>query len=621
MKRGLVLLMLAVLPHIAGANPPSGWQILQDSKLASGGSAWDSVTSLKTTGTLRLGGMSGGFVSYQDLVRAKFRNDFAVGPITQSSGFDGKIGWTLDSNGNIAPHDSPSERRSDRTQAYLAARDYWFPRRWPASAVSAGTAVRGGVRYERVTVTPKGGVAFQMWIDATTRRISRIIVGGRFNKEVTSYSDYRDLHGLSLPFHISLGARPADHGQTIIVSQVVVNGAVAADLYQMPPQHLADYSFVSNARSATIPLQFIGNHIYFPVEINGHEFQFGLDTGGMNIISPAAATAIGVPSEGSAQATGVGAKRVAVSFAKIRAVGLASKLIIRNQLFVVVPLSGISAVEGTTLDGVLGYELFKRFIIRIDYATHRLQILQPTDFEARSAGTAVPFTYDGRMPQVAGSLDGLPGRFDIDTGSRDTLSINSPFVKAHRLLALYNPTARTVIGWGAGGAAYGRLARARKFRVGDLTVRCPVVELSTQADGTDAERSVAGVIGNGILGRFTVTFDYAKQLVYLRPNSNYGRPFGYDRAGMWVNRQDGGFVVESVLSGGPAQRAGLREGDLITSVDGQQTAKMQLADFRQLLVRSRVGTRVDLGVVRAGRMLPISIVLRNLIPRCSDTYR
>lgn len=401
-----------------------------------------------------------------------------------------------------------------------------------------------------------------------------------------------------------------------------IAAAVPAPGAQSPTQqHPADYSFVSNARSATIPFRFVGNHIYFPAEIGGQTFQFGLDTGGMNILAASVAKAIGARSVGSAQATGVGANRVTVSFAKIPAVSLDSKLIIRNQVFVVVPLSGTNAVEGTALDGVVGYELLKRFVVRIDYATHQLQILQPSDFDARSAGMAVPFTFDGRMPQVAGSLDGLPGRFDIDTGSRDAVSINSPFVKAHHLLRFYGPTARTVVGWGAGGASYGRLARAHEFRLDGVAVSCPVVELSTEAAGTDAEPSVAGVIGNEILSRFTVTFDYPKQLVYLHRNDRYGSPFGYDRAGMWVNRLNRDLIVESVMAGGPARRSGLRKGDLIVSADGREAAAVELANFRRMLADSPVGTRVTLRVVRAGRTLPMTVTLRDLIPRCTEMKR
>ena len=399
----------------------------------------------------------------------------------------------------------------------------------------------------------------------------------------------------------------------------IAAGDLTSGPQRLTQQHPADYSFVSDARSATIPFRFLGNHIYFPAEIGGRTFQFGLDTGGMNILAASVAKAIGARSVGSAQATGVGEHQVTVSFAKIPAVSLDSKLTIRNQVFVVVPLSGTSVVEGTALDGVVGYELLKRFVIRINYANHQLQILRPADFDARSAGTAVPFTFDGRMPQVAGSLDGLAGRFDIDTGSRDALSINSPFVKAHQsLLQTYAPTARTVVGWGAGGAAYGRLARAHEFRMGDVAVMCPVVELSTEAEGTDAEASVAGVIGNEILSRFTVTFDYPKQLVYLHLNSNYGKPFSYDRAGMWVNRLNRNLVIESVMAGSPAQRTGLHEGDLIVSVDGKEVASVELAEFRRMLADSPVGTKVALRVLRAGRTLSMTVTLRDLIPRCAE---
>lgn len=618
MKCQMALLMLTALPGLVGADVPSAWHILEDSKVASGGGAWDSVGSLQTKGTLTFGGTSGQLTSYQDLANAKFRNDVALGPLRQSTGFDGKRGWTLDSNGDVAPHDSASEQAADRTEAYLAARDYWFPNRWPATVTARGDIVDGRSRYEVLRIEPRGGEPFRMWIDAASRRINRVILEGKFNKEVTSYADYRDVHGLAVPFRISVTTGPSDSGQTITVSQVTVNQPLAVDRYEMPKQHLADYAFTPNARSAEIPFRFVGNHIYLAAEINGHHFQFGLDTGGMNIITPTVAQAIGVRTGGSAQASGVGDKRFTVSFARIPAVSLGSKLTLHNQLFVVVPLPGINAVEGIPLDGVVGYELLKRFVIRIDYASQRLQILPPADLEARSAGTAVPFTFDGRMPQVAGSLDGLTGRFDVDTGSRDVLSMNSPFVKSHSLLRRYDPTPLTVVGWGAGGASYGKVARAREFRLGEVSVPCPLVALSTQAGGTDAERSVAGVIGNGLLRRFTVTFDYPRQLMYLRRGRGGVRSFDYDRAGMWVNRLNHSFIVASVMAGGPAQRAGLRKDDLIVSVDGKDTGTLQLAAFRRTLESSPAGTKVDLKLDRAAGMVQAVVTLRDLIPGCKQ---
>ena len=42
----------------------------------------------------------------------------------------------------------------------------------------------------------------------------------------------------------------------------------------------------------------------------------------------------------------------------------------------------------------------------------------------------------------------------------------------------------------------------------------------------------------------------------------------FDRSGMWINAQDGGFKVIDVTNSGPADRAGLKKGDVIVAVDG-----------------------------------------------------
>jgi S1-C subfamily serine protease len=64
-------------------------------------------------------------------------------------------------------------------------------------------------------------------------------------------------------------------------------------------------------------------------------------------------------------------------------------------------------------------------------------------------------------------------------------------------------------------------------------------------------------------------------------------------------------VVE-VVEGGPADRAGIRPEDLILSVDGTLTERVE--DLQRLMVADLIGREVRIAVVRGGRRLELTVV-------------
>jgi S1-C subfamily serine protease len=67
-----------------------------------------------------------------------------------------------------------------------------------------------------------------------------------------------------------------------------------------------------------------------------------------------------------------------------------------------------------------------------------------------------------------------------------------------------------------------------------------------------------------------------------------------------------GVLVISLVADGPAQRAGLREGDVIIGYRGQRVGSID--ELHRLLTEDEVGARVDLTVLRSGEKLTLSIV-------------
>ncbi|MGH8274125.1 MAG: aspartyl protease family protein [Gammaproteobacteria bacterium] len=614
--RKLVFLAFFLLPGLALAASPTAAQILAQSKAASGGDAWNRIHSMQTTATIEAGGLSGTANELDDLTTGRSVSHFALGPLKGAQGFNGKLGWSKSPGGSVAPDDSPAAKKRDATAAYQTAQAWWFPKRWPGKIESLGTRKDNQTTFQVLRITPRGGNPFELWINADTHLIARTVDSSGVLPQTTYLSDYRTVHGVKMAFHARQSNGKKQYDTVIQLKKVTVNVPVDAQDFARPQQKLNDFSIAGGKQKTTIPFKLINNHIYIKVGVNDHPLQLMLDTGGANVLTPQAAKRADIKSKGALEGGGVGNKSVNTGIGQVKQLTLDGKATLSNQPFSVMAMPGYSNVEGTEFDGLTGPPVFRRFVVRIDYAAQTLTLIQPKAFKPTDAGTAVPFTFiGGRIPEIKGSIDGLPGEFEIDTGSRAALSVFAPFAKKHDLASRYGATPPTVDGWGVGGSAKSRIARGGTLMIGSVAVHNPIVEISTATKGAFADKSIAGNIGGAILKRFTVTFDYAKQIMYLKPNKNYGMPMNYDRAGMWFNGKDGNFEVKSVLSGGPADKAGLKVGDVITAVNGKPASKLDLSTFREELRNGRPGSQIKLAIGEGAHAHTTTLVLRRLVPK------
>lgn len=71
----------------------------------------------------------------------------------------------------------------------------------------------------------------------------------------------------------------------------------------------------------------------------------------------------------------------------------------------------------------------------------------------------------------------------------------------------------------------------------------------------------------------------------------------------------GRIVVRQIVSGGPAQLAGIVPGDVILSIDGKPTEGSNFHDLVEHRLRGRAGTHVLLKVRHPGRPEPFNVTL------------
>ena len=336
----------------------------------------------------------------------------------------------------------------------------------------------------------------------------------------------------------------------------------------------------------------------------------------MNVIVPRVAEALGVKPTGALEGRGTGEGSEDVAIAKVSQVDIGPAWM-KDQTFYVIALHDLEPVEGVAIDGLIGYEVFRRFIVRFDYERGEITLTDPAAWKYAGTAAAVPFVFNDHVPQVDGSIDGIAGKFDIDTGSRSSLDLFGPFVEKHQLATHYQASVERITGWGLGGPARGLVARGAELRLGPVTVKAPVVELSRATRGSFASDFVAGNVGYGILRRFNITFDYPSQHMYFEPNRNAGEFDAYDRSGMWVNLANDperqAFEVVEVVPGGPADRAGIKAGARITRLNGRAVRHMGLSAFRARLRQGQPGTRLELSVSTPNGDRPVTLVLRDMV--------
>ena len=603
---GLCVTSWAVVPQCAQG-------ILAKSKQASGGKAWDSIRTTYSKAKIATSGLTGEGESWQDNLTGKYKETYQLGPTSGADGFDGKQVWSQDSSGQPRPEGAENARQGAANEAYRGVMGYWYPERWDAQIECLGEKEDQGKKFEVLEITPKGGRPFQMWIDPTTYLIDHTVEKQDIETRSNYFSDYRTVNGVKVPFTVlsTNGDHPYD--QHITLESMEFNRPIQAAKFQMPAPPPPDFTIAGGKTSTTVPFELLNNHIYLQVKLNGKgPFRLLCDTGGANIISPALSKQLGLKSEGALQGRGVGEKSEDVGLVKMESLQIGD-VTLQNQVFAVFPMETFSAVEGVQVNGLVGYEVFKRFVTKVDYEHSMITFTTPASFKYSGSGTVVPFIFNEHIPQVDGAIDGMKGKFDIDTGSRSSIDLLGPFVEAHDLVKRYNATLEAVTGWGVGGAARSLVTRAKVLTLGTVEVPNPVTELTLQKKGAFSSAYVAGNVGAGVLKRFNVTFDYLHQQIIFEPNANFNKPDVFDRSGMWLNMAGDAFEVMDVVAGGPAAQAGLKVGDKIVAIEGRPANQVSLPALRVRFKTDAPGTKVHLTVQSGAEKRETDLVLRDLV--------
>lgn len=603
--------LLAALPVSAfPAAQESASAILARVRTATLARPLSSVQSVESRGSLVAVGLHAQATEIDDVVRERFvQRTTGGGFLGGANGFDGTTSWNQTRAGIVFVDASEATHFQNVDQAYMQAFAYLRPDLGGASATFTGERHVSGSAYDIVELTPPGGTALDLWIDEATNRIAKI--EGRIGlvTSTTTYSDYRNVEGIWIPFH-STNMDSNGNGSEITLASAMLNVPGVDAAMRIPASDAHDFS-ISGGDSTTTPIRIVNNHIYAQVYIDGKgPYTFIFDTGGDNIVSPAVAAAVRERSTGGIRVTGVGASSEGAQFTHVASMRIGNATL-RDQDFIVLPIDqGFGVAEGMHIDGMFGPAVPWRFLTAIDYLHQTLTL--SLEGRVRPAGAAVPFAFNSTIPTVPVTIDGIATRADLDTGNRGQLFLTTPFLAAHPSLAAKATTPNGVTGFGVGGPSYGRLGRIATVQIGPYALHGVVGDFGTQTTGATADPFTSANLGGGTWNRFTLTLDYPHQRIYLAPNARYGTPFENDRSGLFIIAYHGGVMVLDARPGTPAANAGLKKGDMIAQVDGRSASSYTLAQLRELLSQAP-GTIVHLHVRSGSSERDVTLTLAQYV--------
>lgn len=367
---------------------------------------------------------------------------------------------------------------------------------------------------------------------------------------------------------------------------------------------------------AQLPFELNGNQIFLRVRVNGSEpLWFGLDTGASaTVISTTTAESLGLKMEGSSRTTGAGGQ---VQSSTVRGVRLdIGSARLEGLDAMTLALTSIENASGHRMDGILGFEFFRRYVVELDYERLLINLYEPAGFVYTGRGESLPLTFALNHPYVHAKVampgrEPVEGKFVLDTGSNFPLILLDSFVREKRLNESLPKTLK-VTGRGVGGEVAMPVGRTGRLMLGSFSLEQPVT--SFPQTGWFAREGAAGNIGSAVLRRFKVTFDYSRSRMFLEPNKLYPEPFEYDMSGLQFVTESPSFktvTILRVLSDSPAAEAGLRQGDQIVSIEGRPVTDIKLAALREML--RQPDRRYALQVRRGAETVSAELRTRRLI--------
>ena len=284
----------------------------------------------------------------------------------------------------------------------------------------------------------------------------------------------------------------------------------------------------------------------------------------------------------------------------------------------------LSSKMGMTIHGVIGYNLLKDFVVKINYKKKKVNFYNPKTFSYKKCKKCetIPFQFYRKKPylNVKIQLDTVANKMTkvkmlVDLGGSDAVWL---FEDSKKNIKTPKRFFNDILGEGLSGIIFGNRSRIPKLKIGSFEIESPTVSFLDSVSSHNALKFKQrnGSIGGNILKRFKVWIDYPNKKITLKKNGSFKNGFNYNMSGLDViyngkqlikqesqqnfttpynQKLDGknsisfvtkysfnfkpSFIIRKVVKNSAADKAGLLANDIILRINNKPAYEYKLSDI------------------------------------------
>jgi hypothetical protein len=177
-------------------------------------------------------------------------------------------------------------------------------------------------------------------------------------------------------------------------------------------------------------------------------------------------------------------------------------------------------------DGVIGWNLFGHYVVEIDYDSSMIFLHDTLAFRADSTWTEVSVVMKKDLPFLEVELEVVAGEtvpitVYVDLASSDALEL---LVSDSQVFSMPDNLTEQYLGTGLSGDIYGHRGRIERLSLAGHDF-CRVGTAFALAEVRSKQEGADGILGNELLRRFNLIFDYPRSRMLFKSNSHTNEPF------------------------------------------------------------------------------------------------
>ncbi len=377
--------------------------------------------------------------------------------------------------------------------------------------------------------------------------------------------------------------------------------------------------FMSQSQSpiGTSDFELYGDHIFVKLSVDGSDpLDFILDTGdGLTVLDLDVAQSLNLPLDHK-QTTTSAQGSITGALIKHNRIELNGMLLEKNIKVYATDLDHLEISIGRNVDGIIGYDMLRHHIVKLNYDLLKIELYDSGSYP--KSGQEIPFKFHTAIPTISAYItlnDGatLEGNFFVNTGAGTTLDFNTPFANENNIVDRTGEHYSYLVkGLGEKETRHYE-GRVKSFRFGTQSFDDMPIGISQVEAGIQGDKKIAGIIGNRLLSRYNILFDYKTHKMYLEENGRSGEDFFVNSSGLDVQMDKAmeKVLIHQVIEGTGAEAAGIQLNDEIVAINGAATSGMSLIEVEDLLRAD--GKTVELDLKRGSEDLKVTLELKKLL--------